>query len=60
MTSSIATLEEWEEKQKAAEERRKLKEVEKLERLTLAEKHAQEVRANKEKIKKEEGEENKE
>ena len=58
MTASIATLEEWEEKQKAAEERRKTMEGEKMEKLTLQEKHAKEVREKKEKIKAQEGTEN--
>lgn len=49
MTASTTTLEEWTDKQKAAEERRKKMEQEKMDRLAEAEKHAQEVRAAKEK-----------
>jgi len=46
MTQSITTLEDCEEKQRAAEERRKKLEAERKERAEQAEKHAKEVRAN--------------
>lgn len=51
MNTSATTLEEIEEKIRAAEERRKQHEHDKMERLAEMEKHAEEVRANKEKIK---------
>ncbi len=44
MTTSVTTLEDCEGKLKAAEERRKTLESEKLQKLSQAEKHAQEVR----------------
>ncbi len=62
MTTSITTLEDCNEKLRQAEERRKQHEAEKLEKLSQQEKHAQEVRANKEKLLKEasDGQENEE
>lgn len=44
MTASVTTLEECEEKQKAAEARRRKAEEERKEKLEQAEKHAQEAR----------------
>jgi len=46
MTQSITTLEDCEEKQRLAEERRRKIEEERREKAQLAEKRAQEVRAN--------------
>ncbi len=44
MTNSVTTLEDVDQKLKAAEERRKKAEEEKLSKLEQADKHAQEVR----------------
>ena len=56
MTMSITCLEDIEERMAAAEIRRKKAEAEKMEKLSQKEKHAEEVRAKKEKIKAEETE----
>lgn len=50
MAMSVTSLQDIEEKQKAAEERRKQHEQEILEKLNQHEKRAEEVRANKEKL----------